>query len=359
MSENKFVFDILSPKVKTTLCEQLDDLYVSLSALCEKRGLTMQQLLFVRIYLTDAANQMSIVREHKLYQDLLSKAAVSYIEQPLLDSSKVALNLFFLKEDNIQKEGTPEMMKVNFSDGKMLFHAVRFSASEIKGMDAEAQTKLAFAKHCAWLDKEGMTLLNDCHRTWLYVRDVDRHYAGVVKGRNEVFAEQGLTPSTHFITSTGIEGCSDDTQAIVSVDFFSVAGLRDAQVKYLQALEYLNPTYEYGVAFERGTSMTLADERLHFISGTASIDKFGNCLYHGDVVAQTERLFLNIEQLLADGGASPSDMKYLIVYLRDVADYFVVDTYLKEKFPNVPALITLARVCRPEWLIEVETIAVS
>ena len=70
-------------------------------------------------------------------------------------------------------------------------------------------------------------------------------------------------------------------------------------------------------------------------------------------------MFLNIGQLLADGGASPSDMKYLIVYLRDVADYFVVDTYLKEKIPNVPALITLARVCRPEWLIEVETIAVS
>ena len=132
MSENKFVFDILSPKVKTTLCEQLDDLYVSLSALCEKRGLTMQQLLFVRIYLTDAANQMPIVREHKLYQDMLSKAAVSYIEQPLLDGSKVALNLFFLKEDNIQKEGTPDRMKVAFSEGKMLFHTVRHLSSQLQ-----------------------------------------------------------------------------------------------------------------------------------------------------------------------------------------------------------------------------------
>ena len=359
MSEHKFIFDILSPKVKTTLCEQLDDLYVSLSSLLDTKKVTLQQLLFVRIYLTDAANQMSIVKAHKLYQELLSEAAVSYIEQPLLDGSKVALNLLFLNEENIEKEGTPDMLKATFSEGKMLFHTVRYSAAEIEGLDAEAQTKLAFAKHCAWLEEEGMTLLNDCHRTWLYVRDVDRHYAGVVKGRNDVFAEQGLTPSTHFITSTGIEGCSDDTQTIVSADFFSVSGTSDADVKYLQALEYLNPTYEYGVAFERGTSLTLAGERLHLISGTASIDKYGKCLYHGDVVAQTERLFLNIEQLLVDAGASLSDMKYLIVYLRDVADYSVVDAYLKEKFPNIPALITLARVCRPEWLIEVETIAVS
>jgi enamine deaminase RidA (YjgF/YER057c/UK114 family) len=138
-----------------------------------------------------------------------------------------------------------------------------------------------------------------------------------------------------------------------------VSGTSDADVKYLQALEYLNPTYEYGVAFERGTSLTLAGERLHLISGTASIDKYGKCLYHGDVVAQTERLFLNIEQLLADGGAGMKDLQYLIVYLRDVADYSAVNTYLQEKFSGIPYLITAARVCRPEWLIEVETVAIS
>ncbi|MBQ2121912.1 MAG: RidA family protein, partial [Bacteroidaceae bacterium] len=175
------------------MCEQLDDLYVSLSSLLDAKKVTLQQLLFVRIYLTDAANQMSIVKSHKLYQELLSEAAVSYIEQPLVDGSKVALNVLFLNEENIEKEGTPDRMKVTFSEGEMLFHTVRYSVAEIEGLDAEAQTKLAFAKHCAWLEEEGMTLLNDCHRTWLYVRDVDRHYAGVVKGRNDVFAEQGLT----------------------------------------------------------------------------------------------------------------------------------------------------------------------
>jgi enamine deaminase RidA (YjgF/YER057c/UK114 family) len=77
------------------------------------------------------------------------------------------------------------------------------------------------------------------------------------------------------------------------------------------------------------------------------------------VVAQTERLFLNIEQLLADGGAGMKDLQYLIVYLRDVADYSAVNTYLQENFSGIPYLITAARVCRPEWLIEVETVAIS
>ena len=95
-----------------------------------------------------------------------------------------------------------------------------------------------------------------------------------------------------------------------------------------------------------------------FISGTASIDKYGECLYRGDVEAQTDRLFLNIEKLLADGGMRLRDMKYAIVYLRDVADYDVIDWYMKQHYPDLPCLVVEARVCRPEWLIEVETIAV-
>ena len=51
-------------------------------------------------------------------------------------------------------------------------------------------------------------------------------------------------------------------------------------------------------------------------------------------------------------------MKYAIVYLRDVADYDVIDRYLKQHYPDLTCLIVEARVCRPEWLIEVEAVAV-
>ncbi|HZH73513.1 MAG TPA: hypothetical protein VFD91_13530 [Mariniphaga sp.] len=53
------------------------------------------------------------------------------------------------------------------------------------------------------------------------------------------------------------------------------------------------------------------------------------------------------------------DVPHLIVYLRDVADYQVVRDYLSEMAFEIPTVIVHAPVCRPEWLIEMECIALK
>ena len=191
------------------------------------------------------------------------------------------------------------------------------------------------------------------------MRDIDCQYHDVVVARNEVFARQGLTKDTHYIASTGIEGASACAGALVAADFLSVQGAQASSVRYLTAPGYLNPTHEYGVAFERGTAIDLPGGRHYFISGTASIDHRGQCVHEGDVETQAGRLFMNIEQLLRDGGATLRDVRYFIVYLRDVADAPVIRRYMALRFPHVPCLLTLGRVCRPQWLIEVECVAVK
>ena len=100
-------------------------------------------------------------------------------------------------------------------------------------------------------------------------------------------------------------------------------------------------------------------ERYRLISGTASIDHHGRCLYHGDVLAQTERLFLNISKLLEADGSSLTEVCVMIVYLRDIADAALVQQYMDAHYPDIPSLLVQARVCRPEWLIEVACIAKS
>ena len=77
----------------------------------------------------------------------------------------------------------------------------------------------------------------------------------------------------------------------------------------------------------------------------------------GHVEKQTERLLENISALLADGGATMQDVKYFIIYLRDLADAPVVERYMSEAYPTVPRIITHAKVCRPAWLVEMECIA--
>ena len=67
----------------------------------------------------------------------------------------------------------------------------------------------------------------------------------------------------------------------------------------------------------------------------------------------------NVEVLLAEGGMNYDDVMQIVVYLRDLADYEVVQTLFSKKFPHTPYVITLAPVCRPTWLIEMECIAVK
>ena len=95
----------------------------------------------------------------------------------------------------------------------------------------------------------------------------------------------------------------------------------------------------------------------YYVSGTASIDNHGDVLYLGDVERQTYRLLENVEALLADGEAKMSDIRYFIVYLRDISDYEVVDAVFSSRFPSVPYIIVHGKVCRPEWLVEAECIA--
>lgn len=353
------IYNVWKPAVHGALSGQLDDLCRSLREWMRAAGLTDANLVQARVYLTDAANQWAEVQAHELCAKILAGAAMSYVEQPLLDGCKVALQTWFYTGEVIRC-GDKDGCKVLEMGGlRYLLQTVRFAAEEVAGLSSEAQTMEAFRRHLASLSEEGMTLKDNCLRTWIYVRDVDRHYAGVVSGRNRIFDAEGLTSDTHYIASTGIGGYTDNREAAVAIDFLSVGGLPEGSVRYLHALDYLNPTHEYGVAFERATCVDFPGERTVYMSGTASIDKHGQCLYRGDVVSQADRLFLNVEKLLEDGGLSLADLQYALVYLRDAADREVVENYMREHFPSLPCLILEARVCRPEWLIEVEGVAVS
>lgn len=203
------------------------------------------------------------------------------------------------------------------------------------------------------------SLLKNCARTWLFVRDIDLDYAEVVHGRNEAFDEQGLTTSTRFIASTGIQGRQADCKVAVTYDSYSVLRLKDGDMRQLNALDHLNPTHEYGVAFERATCVDYVDRRHLFVSGTASIDSKGQILWPGDIRRQTERMWENVGALLDAAGFGWEDVGQMLVYLRDPADYSVVNGMFEERFPDIPRIILHSPVCRPGWLVEMECMAMK
>lgn len=325
---------------------QVERLYEAESLLLTEDELADANVIFKRYFLSDSTNQQPLMKRE-------TNCAVSYIQQPPLDGSKVALWVYLQKGTKVYNDNGMTVVEHNGYK-----HLWKMGLHEHKG-DSAWQTECLLIGYEEHLQQFGATLADNCIRTWFFVRDVDTQYAGMVKARRENFIEQGLTPETHYISSTGIGGSPSDTKALVQLGTYALVGFEPDQQCYLYALTHLNRTIEYGVTFERGTLMEYGDRGHVYISGTASIDNKGNVVHVGDIVKQTRRMWENVEALLAEGGMGYEDVMQIIVYLRDMADYDMVSEMFKEKFPETPYVITLAPVCRPTWLIEMECIAVD
>lgn len=322
---------------------QIERQYAELKGTLSERMCTV----FRRWFLSDAANQQASLPD-------MEECATSIVEQPPLNGTKIALWVWMIEDAESRRD----------PDGRYVVKAFGrthiFEASRTRpDLDPRTAIHDMMTDTAVALEHRGGSLLKNCVRTWLFVRDIDLDYAEVVRGRNDAFDEQGLTTSTRFIASTGIQGRQADRKASVIYDSYSVLGINEDDIRQINALDHLNPTHEYGVAFERASSIDYPDRRHLFISGTASIDSKGQILWPGDVRRQTERMWENVGALLDAAGFGWQDVGQILVYLRDPADYSVVNAMFKERFPDIPRIIVHAPVCRPGWLVEMECMAMK
>ena len=333
---------------KGTFQQQLDAVLDAYRYVREQE-LSGATAVFKRYFLSDAANQADEV----LMADV-SDCAKSIIEQAPLDGSKIALWAYLMT--NVTTRQLPSgLCEVAHGAFRHLWNASAHNTA----INSEYQTRLLFNEYIMQLAQEGCTLADNCIRTWLFVNDVDVNYPGVVKARNTVFYTQGLTNDTHFIASTGIGGRQQDANVLTQMDNYAIAGISKEQITYLYAPTHLNRTSDYGVSFERGTRIDYAERRHVFISGTASINNKGQIEHPKDIVKQTHRMWDNVEALLKEADCDYNDVGVMIVYLRDIADYKLVNKLYEERFPDKPRVIVHAPVCRSGWLVEMECMAVK
>lgn len=348
VSEYHAILRVTNPEL--TYVEQVDSLLKAYSHLVENE-LRGAVAVFKRFFVSDAANQADYLQA--LHAER-SDCALSVIEQAPLDGTKIALWVY-LQRGVHTRALSNGIYEVSHGGYRHLWMAGACNQAS----NSEYQMRLLFNDYVMQLLENGCSLAENCMRTWLFVQNVDVNYAGVVKARNEVFMTQNLTDKTHFIASTGIAGRHANPKVLVQMDAYAVDGIQKEQVHYLYAPTHLNPTYEYGVSFERGTSIDYGDRRHVFISGTASINNKGEIMYPGDIRRQTERMWENVETLLKEAECGFEHVGHLLVYLRDIADYTVVKGMFDKRFPDIPKVFLLAPVCRPGWLVEMECMAVK
>jgi enamine deaminase RidA (YjgF/YER057c/UK114 family) len=99
-----------------------------------------------------------------------------------------------------------------------------------------------------------------------------------------------------------------------------------------------------------------------FIAGQVALDKSGNVVGKDDFKAQIQQVFENLKAAVEAAGGSFNDVVKLNSYFLDLShapDFREVrDQYINVKNPPASTAIQVSRLFRPEFLVEVEAVAV-
>jgi enamine deaminase RidA (YjgF/YER057c/UK114 family) len=352
-ADNGSIYYVLieSPSGEYSFQEQLDKLFEQYGKQCDEYGLSDDTTAYIKFYLSDIVNQAQLVKNHvsnrNIYHILLG--------MPPASGAKIAIEAYHIV-GNIKREANLQRSVIRHGNYESVWLTV-LPSHIVECADSSTQTEniLETAATCV-----GPHLVKDSiQRTWFYIRDIDNNYFGFVDSRKQWFEKNGMTNETHFIASTGIEGITECPSHLVCLSAFAENNLHQRQAYYLSSVDHLSPTYKYNVTFERGVRLDYGELQQYYISGTASIDKDGQILHHGDLIKQAERIKTNMEALLCSGGATAEDLRIIIVYIRDSSDYRIAKKTIDRLFPTTPYLLLTGSVCRLGWLIEIEGVAIK
>jgi enamine deaminase RidA (YjgF/YER057c/UK114 family) len=111
-----------------------------------------------------------------------------------------------------------------------------------------------------------------------------------------------------------------------------------------------------------GYSHAIRTGELIFVAGQVALDSEGNLVGLGDIVAQTEQVYHNLELILENAGSSLRDLVKLTVFLTRVEDlqpYRDLRDRLRPEPPPTSTLLVVTALARPEFPIEVEAVAMA
>lgn len=125
-------------------------------------------------------------------------------------------------------------------------------------------------------------------------------------------------------------------------------------------IERMNPA---GLSTPTGYSHVVATKggRTIYVSGQVAFDAQGQIVGKGDLTAQTRQVFANLEIALKAAGATFDDVVKTNYYMLDASQVQVVREIRSKYFTRaLPAstLVEVRRLANPDWLIEIEAVAV-
>ena len=144
------------------------------------------------------------------------------------------------------------------------------------------------------------------------------------------------------------------TILLMALPILAFAQAARAQIKRTNPPTLSTPTGYMHVVEVAGAARTV------YIAGQVAFDKNGQVVGKGDMKAQTEQVYKNLEAALAAAGASFKDVVKMNTYITDMSQAQVTRDvrarYFGETLP-ASTLVQIVALARPELMIEIEVIA--
>ena len=111
-----------------------------------------------------------------------------------------------------------------------------------------------------------------------------------------------------------------------------------------------------------GYAHAIQIEKTLYISGQVPLDMELKSIGEGDIAAQTEQVYANMQKVVEDAGGSMRSIVMLNIYCTDLDAYdkhtrSVRKKYFGDYYPATTA-VEVRRLYRPEYMIEIEAVAV-
>jgi enamine deaminase RidA (YjgF/YER057c/UK114 family) len=350
---------------------QVESMYENLLQELPRHGVRLRDIITEKVFLSDLDAQLPLLKAIRSRHfgrpgretDILP--ATTYVQQPpAVPGQLCELQTFALvsgdgpaaihrRVDGLPEEASGRLVETG--DLRHIFIANLTGGAPGDDLGFPGQAAAMFQSAEAILGREGLTF-RDVVRTWIYVDGIDDHYDELNRARREFFHSRRVVPCP---ASTGIQGKVPPAGRGCGLDLRALAGPGRFEVRPIHA-STMNEAPSYGSDFSRGMRVTTDHREVLYVSGTASIDTEGRVLHVGDPAGQADRMLLNIQQLLAEQGAGFRHIVSAITYLKRAEDLpLMLETCRRRGFPEeVPNTFCVADVCRPEWLCEMEAIAV-
>ncbi|MDR0328678.1 MAG: hypothetical protein LBI05_10325 [Planctomycetaceae bacterium] len=369
---------------------QVRNLLENVKAVCEKQGFTGDNVATMCHFFIADIGMKELVRQlaHEIFPQILD-GAVTVVPQAPASGAVIALELWGIGGDPsaespvICDTSVPGRFVLAEFDKMRWFFGGGFQPAP-QPIGAYERSFNAFEQFRIRLEATRFSR-DQLLRTWIYQGHLvseegkTQRYKELNRARTDFFSE------TQFLKQylpKEFKGIAYPASTGIGADGFDVvvsAVALDTQRKDVMVVPLENPNqtsaFDYDAAyspqspkFSRAMATAVDKECLIFVSGTASITD-SESQHIGDPVKQTEQTLDNIAALIDGGNLArhgikdmPCGLGNLVsarVYVKRPKDVEAVRQVCQQRLPEVPTIYTIADVCRPELLVEIEGVALA